>query len=288
MKTLLKGAPVAEKIIQQAKERADKLKENGIIPTLAAIRVGERDGDISYERGAEKRCAAAGVDFRKVILPADTDTDEYLRQIRELNENPGVHGILMFLPLPDGLDENRIRREMRFEKDVDGCTAGSAAGVFTGKKEGFPPCTAQAAMEILDYYGIACEGKKAVVAGRSLVVGRPAAMMLLQRNATVTVCHSRTADLAGEIRQADIAVIAIGKMESLGGECFREGQTVIDVGIHWNEEKNKLCGDIRFEEAEPVVDAVTPVPGGVGAVTSSILALHTVEAAERMTEDRKE
>ena len=172
------------------------------------------------------------------------------------------------------------------EKDVDGCTDGSLAGVFTNTPLGFPPCTAQAAMEILKYYEIPLSGKRAAVIGRSLVVGRPAAMMLMHENATVTVCHTRTADVPAVTREADIVIAASGQSESIGAEFLREGQTVIDVGISWNEAKQKLCGDVRFEEAEPLVEAITPVPGGVGAVTTSVLVSHVVEAAARAAEKR--
>ena len=282
MAELLKGAPVARTILAECAERTEKLREKGVVPTLAIVRVGENDSDLSYERGAEKRCREAGIAVRGIHLPADTDNATYLAQIRELNEDNGVHGILLLMPLPRHLDENAARRLLRPEKDVDGCTAGSLAGVFMNSGEGFPPCTAQAAMEILDYYGAECSGKRAAVAGRSLVFGRPAAMLLMHRNATVTVCHSRTRELRKELQQADIVLVGIGKMESIGKEHFRQGQTVIDIGIHWNEEKQKLCGDVRFDEAEPVVAAITPVPGGVGAVTTSVLAKHVIDAAERL------
>ena len=282
MAELLKGAPVARAILAECAERTEKLREKGVVPTLAIVRVGENDSDLSYERGAEKRCREAGIAVRGIHLPADTDNAAYLAQIRELNEDNGVHGILLLMPLPRHLDENAARRLLRPEKDVDGCTAGSLAGVFMNSGEGFPPCTAQAAMEILDYYGVECSGKRAAVAGRSLVFGRPAAMLLMHRNATVTVCHSRTRELRKELQQADIVLVGIGKMESIGKEHFRQGQTVIDIGIHWNEEKQKLCGDVRFDEAEPVVAAITPVPGGVGAVTTSVLAKHVIDAAERL------
>ena len=283
MAELLKGAPVARAIMAECAERAEKLRENGVVPTLAIVRVGENDSDLSYERGAEKRCREAGIAVRGIHLAADTDSETYLAQIRELNEDNGVHGILLLMPLPRHLNENAARRLLRPEKDVDGCTAGSLAGVFMNSGEGFPPCTAQAAVEVLDYYGVECCGKRAAVAGRSLVFGRPAAMLLMHRNATVTVCHSRTKELQKELQRADIVLVGIGKMESIGQDYFRDGQTVIDIGIHWNEEKQKLCGDVRFEEAESVVASITPVPGGVGAVTTSVLAKHVIDAAERLS-----
>ena len=283
MAELLKGALVARSITEKCAERAEKLQNRGVVPTLAIVRVGENDSDLSYERGAEKRCREAGIAVRGIHFAADVDNETYLSAIRELNEDNGVHGILLLMPLPPQLDEKAARKALIPGKDVDGCTAGSLAGVFMNSGEGFPPCTAQAAMELLDYYGVECRGKQAAVAGRSLVFGRPAAMLLMHRNATVTVCHSRTEEMDNVLRQADIVLVGIGKMESIGKEYFRPGQTVIDIGIHWNAEKQKLCGDVKFDEAETVVAAITPVPGGVGAVTTSVLAKHVIDAAERLS-----
>ncbi len=278
---VLKGAPVAAAINEKMIADVTALKERGIEPTLAILRVGERDDDLSYERGAMKRCAAVGVAVKNVVLPADVDSDTFFSTLDGLNKDDAVHGILMFRPLPKHLDGERARQMLAPSKDVDGCTDGSLAGVFTNTKLGFPPCTAQAAMEILDYYGVNCTGKRAVVIGRSLVVGRPAALMLMHKNATVTVCHTKTVDTPSIAREADILIVCAGQMRSVGADSVREGQTVIDVGIHFNEETQKLCGDVRFEEAEPVVDAITPVPGGVGSVTTSVLVSHVVEAAKR-------
>ena len=284
MAELLKGAPAAAALNEKSAALAAALTEKGIVPTLAILRVGAREDDLSYERGAMKRCAQIGVAVKNVVLPADVESDVFFATLASLNRDAGVHGILMFRPLPKHLDGERARKMLAPEKDVDGCTDGSLAGVFTNTDLGFPPCTAQAAMEILKHYGIPLSGKRAVVIGRSLVVGRPAAMMLMHENATVTVCHTRTADLPSVVREADIVIAASGQMESIGAGYRREGQTVIDVGIGWNEEKQKLCGDVRFEEAEPLVGAITPVPGGVGAVTTSVLVSHVVEAAKRAAE----
>ena len=228
-----------------------------------------------------KRCAAVGVEVRNVVLPADVCQEDFDVALEQLNTDDSVHGILMFRPLPKQLDSERARQMLNPAKDVDGCTDGSLAGVFTNTKVGFAPCTAQAAIEILDYYGIDCTGKRAAVIGRSLVVGRPVSMMLMHKNATVTTCHTKTVDMPTVTREADILIVCAGQMESIGAEYVREGQTVVDVGIGWNEEKGKLCGDVKFEEAEPVVGAITPVPGGVGTVTTSVLVSHVVEAAQR-------
>lgn len=281
MAVLLKGAPVAAALNEKTAADVAALKEKNVTPTLAILRVGERDSDLRYERGAIKRCTQLGVGVRSVVLPADVESDAFFSAVDALNGDAGIHGILMLRPLPKQIDDEAARNAIAHEKDVDGCTAGSLAGVFANTALGFPPCTAQAAMEILDYYGIDCCGRRAAVIGRSLVVGRPAAMLLLHRNATVTLCHSKTAGLPAAAREADILIVCTGKMESIGGEYLRGGQTVIDVGISWNEEKGKLCGDVRFEEAEPAVEAITPVPGGVGAVTTSVLIRHVVEAAKK-------
>jgi methylenetetrahydrofolate dehydrogenase (NADP+)/methenyltetrahydrofolate cyclohydrolase len=282
MAEVLRGAPVTAALNEKMTADVAALKEKGVIPTLAILRVGERPDDISYEKGAMKRCAAVGVEVKNVVLPAEVDQKTLMAALEDLNSDEKVHGILVFRPLPKHLDGEAVRAAMKPEKDIDGITDGSLAGVFTNTQVGFAPCTAQAAMEILDYYGIDCKGKRAVVIGRSLVVGRPAALMLMHKNATVTVCHTRTVDMPSVTKQAEILIVAAGKMESIGAEFLSAGQTVIDVGIGWNDAKGKLCGDVKFEEAEPIVSAITPVPGGVGTVTTSVLVSHVVEAAKRL------
>ena len=278
---ILKGADVTAALGEKMIRDIGELKERGITPTLAILRVGERPDDISYEKGAAKRCETVGVAVKNVVLPADVTQGVLIDYVRALNDDNGVHGVLIFRPLPKHLDENAVNTALKPEKDVDGITEGSLAGVFTGNGKGFAPCTAQACMEILDYYNIDCKGKRAVVIGRSLVVGKPAAMMLMGRHATVTVCHTRTVDMPAIARSAEILIVAAGKIESITKEYFSPGQIVIDVGINWDDEKGKLCGDVKFDDAEPVVAAITPVPGGVGTVTTSVLAAHVVEAAMR-------
>ena len=280
MATILKGAAVTAALNQSLTERTSALKEKGILPTLAIVRVGERGDDISYEKGAIKRCEKIGVGVKQFLLPADVPEETLLATIEEINADPAIHGCLLFRPLPGHIDGERIRRALAPQKDVDGITDGSLAGVFSGSGEGYPPCTAQACMEILDHYGYPLQGKKAVVVGRSLVVGKPAAMLLLQKNATVTVCHTRTADMPALCREAEVLIVAAGKAGVVGKEYLSPGQVVIDVGIHVLED-GKLTGDVKFEEAEPIVEAITPVPGGVGTVTTSVLVKHVVEAAER-------
>ena len=287
MAELWKGAPVAAALTQRAKVEAESLRQRGIVPTLAILRIGAREDDLSYERGAMKRCAQAGVEVRSVVLPAEVEADAFFAALDTLNLDPTIHGILMLRPLPKHLDGELARRRLAPEKDVDGCTDGSLAGVFTDSPLGFPPCTARAVMELLHYYGYDPAGKRAVVLGRSLVIGRPVAMLLLHADATVTLCHSRTPDAAALAREADLLVTATGHVESVGKDYLREGQAVVDVTIDWNEAKGKLCGDLIVEEAEPLVSAFTPVPGGVGGVTSAVLALHTVEAAKRQAEKNR-
>ena len=244
------------------------------------VRVGAREDDLSYERGVMTRCGKVGVAVRQFLLPADASQDELLDVIQKINADASIHGCLLFRPLPKQFDDRTIRAALDPKKDIDGITDGSLAGVFTNTAIGYPPCTAQACLEILKYYQIPLSGKRAVVVGRSLVVGKPAAMMLDRENATVTMCNSRTQDLPTLCREADVVVVAMGRMGAIGGDALREGQVVVDVGIHVNEE-GKLCGDVRFSEAEPLVDAITPVPGGVGTVTTSVLVGHVVDAAEK-------
>ena len=280
MAKLLLGEEVNAAINSRISEKVAALGGKGIVPTLGIVRVGEREEDLSYERGACKKCETLGIAVEKFVLPSDVSQEELLKVIDEVNNNDKIHGVLIFRPLPKHIDEDMVINALKPEKDVDGITQGSMYGVFTGRQIGYPPCTPQACMEILDYYGIDCTGKKAVVIGRSLVVGKPAAMMLLKKNATVTICHTRTKDMPSVAKEAEILIAAAGKAGVVGQDYVSEGQIVIDVGININEE-GKLCGDVAFDEAEPVVGAITPVPGGVGAVTTSVLIEHVVIAAEK-------
>ena len=276
----LLGKEVTAALNERIKADAEALKAKGVNPTLCIIRVGENESDISYERGATKRCETLGVACEKILLPEDVSQEELLATIDKVNKNDQIHGVLLFRPLPKHLYQSVIENALDPAKDVDCMTDGSMSGVFTGKNVGFPPCTPQACMEILDHYGIDCTGKKAVVVGRSLVVGKPAAMMLIKKNATVTVCHTRTVDMPSVVREADIVIVAAGRAGVVDDTYLRAGQVVIDVGINVNAE-GKLCGDVDFEKAEPIVEAITPVPGGVGSVTTSVLVGHVVEAAKR-------
>jgi len=279
MAETLKGADVVSALNSKMISDIENLRSKGITPTLAILRVGERADDVSYEKTATKRCQTVGVAVKSIVLPNDVTQDELMSNIASLNGDNSVHGVLIFRPLPEHLSDEAVRTALKPEKDIDGITDGSLAGVFTGSAEGFAPCTAQACMEILDHYNLDCTGKRTVVIGRSLVVGKPVAMMLMGKNATVTVCHTRTVDMSAVARNAEILIVAAGQMEGLTKEYFAPGQVVIDVGINWSDEKGKLCGDVKFEDAEPIVKAITPVPGGVGTVTTSVLVSHVVKAA---------
>ena len=285
----LLGKEVNEKLNARIIAECEELKARGVNPTLAIVRCGERPDDLSYEKGATKRAEALGVAVEKFLLPEDVSKEELLRTIDAINANDQIHGVLMFRPLPKHLkaDQDEICNRLDPRKDVDGMTNGSNAGVFMGKELGFAPCTPAACMEILDHYGIDCTGKKAVVLGRSLVVGKPAAMMLLAKNATVTVCHTKTRDVAAVAREADILVSAAGVLKSLTKDYVRPGQVVIDVSINWDEAKGGIAGDAVYDEVEPIVEAITPVPGGVGAVTTSVLIGHVVEAAKRAAQPQR-
>ena len=281
MATIFKGAEVNSALNARIAADVEALKARGVEPKLGIIRVGERPDDLSYERTAEKRAEKLGVAVEKIVLPEDVSQAELLGVIKGVNENPLIHGVLLFRPLPKHLDEDAVCNALAPEKDIDGITDLSCAGVFAGKELGFAPCTPSACMEILEHYGVELRGKKAVVIGRSLVVGKPAAMMLLKRHAAVTACHTRTAALPAACREADVLIAAAGKARMVTADFVRPGQIVIDVGINWDEQEQKLVGDVDFDAVEPIVAAITPVPGGVGTVTTSMLIGHVVEAAKK-------
>lgn len=291
MAELLLGKEVNDALCASLTARTEALRSKGITPTLALLRIGENPADLSYEAGARKRAETVGVAVRHIVLPEDAGKAEVLSRIDALNADDGVHGVLLLRPLPHHLkaDGAEICNRLAPEKDVDGMTDLSAAGVFAGRSApGFAPCTPAACMEILDHYGIDCAGKNAVVIGRSPVVGKPAAMMLLHRNATVTVCHTKTVNTAALCQKADLIITAAGALNSLTEKFVRPGQIVLDVSINWDENKpnakggmGAIAGDAAFSAVEPIVAAITPVPGGVGSVTTSVLMKHVIEAAER-------
>ena len=280
MAQILSGKEVSEALNEKLKADVEKLKAGGIYPALGIIRVGERPDDIAYERGAEKRAEKIGIIINKYQFASSVGQTQLVDAIRKINSDAGVHGVLLLRPMPPHIDDRAVCAELSPSKDVDGITAGSMAGVYSGSGFGYAPCTAEACIEMLKFYGIEIAGRKAVVIGRSLVIGKPVAMMLLKENATVTVCHTKTADIQKVCSESEILVAATGKAKSIDGKCFNGNQVVIDVGINMDED-GKLCGDVDFSDAEGNVRAITPVPGGVGAVTTAILMKHVAEAAKK-------
>lgn len=281
MARLLKGAPVTRRLIESLVRRAAALRDGGIDPTLAIVRVGAREDDLGYERALAKRCDAVGIGMHAEVLPADCSQAALKETIAHINGDAGVHGCLLMRPLPPQLDERAATGLIAPGKDADGATDASLAAVLTGTGVGHAPCTADAVMELLRFYDVPLDGVRACVVGRSLVVGRPVALLLQAANATVTLCHSHTRDLATECHRADVVVVATGRPATLVAACARPGQTVVDVGIHWDERRQRLVGDVDFDAVEPIVGAITPVPGGVGSLTTAILARHVIDAAER-------
>ena len=277
----LTGKPVADAIKEELKGKVAELKRKGYIPKLGIVRVGARPDDLYYEGGAKKTCESIGMEYEVFEYPQDIDQETFEKAITEIGARTDIHGILMFSPLPKHLNERKIRSLIPVEKDVDSLTLGSAGKVFADDPTGFPPCTPTAVMEILKYYNIPLQGKKAVVLGRSLVVGKPAAILLLRENATVTICHSRTVNLPEVCLEADILVAAVGRAKMVKEDYVKPGMVVIDVGINEDPDNpGKYCGDVDFDKVEPIVEKITPVPGGVGSVTTAVLCKHTVKACE--------
>ena len=277
----LRGKPVVDRMAQDMSVRIEVLRREGIVPTLALVRVGARPDDLSYERTAVKRAESLGIAVKPYVLDEFAPQAALQATLQSINYDKTVHGCLMFRPLPSFIDEKAMCNALAPAKDVDGISLASLASVFTDASDGFPPCTAAACVEMLDHYDVPLVGKHVVVVGRSLVVGKPVSMMLLRRNASVTICHSRTENLPAICRGADIVICATGRARAYGAEFFSPGQTVLDVGINFDTH-GKLCGDVNFDEVEPIVGAITPVPGGIGTVTTSVTMAHTVAAAEAL------
>ncbi len=279
MPELLKGAPAAKALAQQLRMESDALFARGVTPTLAIVRIGARDADLAYERGALKRCEQCGVTAQRIVLPDDVTQETLLRAVRTLNADTGVHGILLLRPLPARFDDAAVCSAVAPEKDVDGVTNASMAAIYANTGALYPPCTAAACIALLRHYNVPIDGRSAVVVGRSFVIGKPVSMLLLRENATVAVAHTHTRNLPELCRAADILIVATGKMGLIGAEHVRPGQTVIDVGIHVAAD-GTLRGDVRFDEVAPIVDAITPVPGGVGAMTTVMLCRHVIQSAK--------
>lgn len=278
MASLLTGKEVSNAVKERVTEKVKTLVQSGVTPTLAILRVGERPDDLSYERSAIKVAQTLGIDVRSMVLPANATQENIESAIDDINGDASIHGCLMFRPLPKGINETALCNRLNASKDMDGIGLSSLAGIFAGTGQGYAPCTAQACIEICDFYNIPVQGKRIVVIGRSLVIGKPVSMLFLQRNATVTICHSRSENLADITRAADVVVCATGRAKAYDAQYFSAGQTVIDVGINVDEQGN-LCGDVDFDSVEPVVGAITPVPRGVGSVTTALLMEHVVQAA---------
>lgn len=276
-----KGKPVADQMTETTQQKVKDLEEMGITPTLATVRVGENPGDVAYEKGLIKRAEKTGVDTMQIVLQEDVTQEALLAEIEALNQDPGVDGVLIFRPLPAHIDDEAICGALDPKKDMDGITAGSMASVFMGRGDGFAPCTAEACIRMLDHYGIDLKGKKVTVFGRSLVIGKPVAMMALERHATVTICHSRTEaeDFAAAGSNADIVIAAVGKAHLIGEAHLGEDQIILDVGIN-DDGEGGICGDVDPEAASAAA-AASPVPGGVGSVTTAVLMDHVVTAAAR-------
>lgn len=280
MALILKSKPVIDGMAVHIVPRVEEIKARGVEPTLAIVRVGKRPDDLSYERTAIKRATSLSIATRVFEMDEFVTQSELHSQIQCINQDVSIHGCLLFRPLPDFMDEKQICDELHMQKDVDGISSASLGAVFTDSPEGFAPCTAVACEKILDHYQIPIEGKHVVVVGRSLVIGKPVAMLLLKRNASVTICHSKTDGLESIMRSADIVICATGRARAYGAECFKPGQVVLDVGINFDA-NGVLCGDVDYDEVEPIVAAITPVPGGIGSVTTSTTMEHTLIAAER-------
>ena len=289
MAKLLLGKEVAEALAGKLMLQVEQLRQRNVTPSLTIIRLGEKAGDMSYEKGARNRAAQLGVQVNTIALPESTSAEALMETIDALNADDSVHGVLLLRPLPEQMwnRKQEIFNRLDPKKDVDGMTDISAAGVYTGQGQGFPPCTPAACMEMLDHYGIPVSGKKALVMGRSMVVGRPAAMMLLKRDATVSMVHTRTEDPREYIPNTDILICAAGVTKLITGDMVRPGQVILDVSMNYDPEKitpkgkGGMVGDCAFAEVEPIVGAITPVPGGVGAVTNTVLMKHVIHAAEQ-------
>lgn len=274
----LKGADTAARIREEVQKIIASL--NGRIPAAAVVRVGEKPDDISYEKNAMKRIASYGMEAKSFVFPEDIPGEAFLEEFKKINADEDIDGILLLRPLPKHIDEKEAERLMDPGKDLDGISPVNAAKIFAGEADGFAPCTAEAVMEVLKTAGISPEGKEAVIVGRSMVVGRPLSMLLLKENATVTICHTRTREIEVVCRRADILVAAAGKAGMVTPDFVGDGASVIDVGINVNGD-GKLCGDVQWEGLEEKAAAATPVPGGVGTVTTAVLAKHLAVAAER-------
>lgn len=273
--TELKGKPVADKICEDVKQKVEELKAQGKTACLATVRVGKKPEDIYYEQAAIKRMKSVGIETKKLVFDDRISEDELIEEIKKLNDDEAVSGILLFMPLPKHIDGDKVRNTIATLKDVDGLTDENALKIYKNDRTGFAPCTPSAVMNLLRFYGIDIQGKNAVIIGRSMVVGKPLSMLMLRDNATVTICHTKTKDIASVCRNADILVASAGSAKIVKADFVKKNAVVIDVGINEDENGN-MCGDVDFDDVRDVAKAVTPVPGGIGSITTSILAKHVV------------
>ena len=276
---LIDGNALSRQIRAEVAQRAAALKQGGMTPGLAVLLVGDNPASKVYVRNKVKACHDTGLHSVLESYPASMTEGELLARIRVLNGDPSIHGILVQLPLPPHIDASKVIESISAEKDVDGFHVASAGTLMIGQP-GFKPCTPYGCMKMLEWIGHDCRGKHAVVIGRSNIVGKPMAMLLLQAHATVTICHSATPDLAHHTRQADIVVAAVGKRDVLTAEMVKPGAVVLDVGMN-RDDHGKLCGDVDFDGVRQVAGWITPVPGGVGPMTITMLLMNTLESAER-------
>ncbi|WP_051671281.1 bifunctional 5,10-methylenetetrahydrofolate dehydrogenase/5,10-methenyltetrahydrofolate cyclohydrolase [Oribacterium sp. P6A1] len=274
----LKGKLIADRIKEECLDFVGKY--NGIMPALAILRVGSREADLSYERSIKNRFVNFGLEAKDYELPENCTNEEFQEVFDFINNDPEIHGILVMRPLPKQINEEEMLKKMNPLKDIDCITDANVSGVMRGDKEAFAPCTAQAVIEILKGYNIEMAGKKACIIGRSMVVGKPLSMLLLNENATVTVCHSKSENIKEVASDADIVIAAIGKAKKISSGYIKEDATLIDVGINVDEHGN-LCGDCDWDQIVLKAGAATPVPGGVGTVTTAVLAKHLIDAARR-------
>ena len=281
MGEIIKGKPVGDALSEVLKGECEALVKDGIQPKLAILRVGAKPNDLSYEKGALKKCDTIGIKAEVTELPEGTTQEEYIEALEKLNKDSSVNGILTFRPLPKGIDEEVIKNVIAPEKDVDCFSPMNTAKLMEGDKTGFPPCTPTAVVEILKHYNVPLKGAKVVVLGRSMVVGKPVSMLLLGENATVTICHSKTQDLQKVCADADVLVAGVGRARMVTADYVKEGAVVIDVGINAKPEGGGICGDVDTDDVVGKAPMVTPVPAGVGSVTTSILAKHVIKACKQ-------
>ena len=279
MAIVMKGLDVTLAMKEKMAAETENLKKRGIYPTLAIVRAGEKPEDLSYEKGAIKRCESVGVICNVFAFPEDISEENFADEIEKINRDQSIHGVLVFRPLPKHINEERIKSLMLPFKDVDCMSPVNIAKVFAGDESGFAPCTPEAVIEMINYYEILIEGKNVVVIGRSMVVGKPLAMLLLKKNGTITICHTRTRNIQEVCKRADVLIAAAGKPKMVNKDFVMPGAVVFDVGINVDSNGN-ICGDVDFDNVLDIAGKITPVPGGVGTVTNSVLVKHVIKAAQ--------